>query len=86
MILTIKRCAFCHGANLEGIECLGATLTDSEFINNMDLEAIIEFLKVGRMINSENSISGGVMPGFAWLPEEELEEIAGYIKSNNPSN
>jgi len=82
----MNRCAFCHGANLEGIEGLGATLTDSEFINNMDLEAIIEFLKVGRMINSENSISGGVMPGFAWLPEEELEEIAGYIKSNNPSN
>ena len=77
----MSRCGFCHGANLEGIDGLGVTLIDSTFLKNMDLEETIEFLKVGRMINSEESISGGVMPGFSWLPEEELEEIAGYIKS-----
>ena len=77
----MSRCGFCHGANLEGIDGLGVTLIDSAFLQNMGLEETIEFLKVGRMINSEESISGGVMPGFAWLPEEELEEIAGYIKS-----
>ena len=77
----MSRCGFCHGANLEGIDGLGVTLIDSTFLQNMDLEETIEFLKVGRMINSEESISGGVMPGFSWLPEEELEEIAGYIKS-----
>ena len=77
----MSRCGFCHGANLEGIDGLGVTLIDSTFLKNMDLEETIEFLKVGRMINSEESISGGVMPGFSWLPEEELEEIADYIKS-----
>ena len=77
----MSRCGFCHGANLEGIDGLGVTLIDSTFLQNMDLEETIEFLKVGRMINSEESISGGVMPGFSWLPEEELEEIADYIKS-----
>ena len=77
----MSRCGFCHGANLEGIDGLGVTLIDSTFLQNMDLEETIEFLKVGRMINSEESISGGVMPGFSWLPEAELEEIAGYIKS-----
>ncbi len=77
----MSRCGFCHGANLEGIDGLGVTLIDSTFLQNMDLEETIEFLKVGRMINSEESISGGIMPGFSWLPEEELEEIAGYIKS-----
>ena len=77
----MSRCGFCHGANLEGIDGLGVTLIDSTFLKNMDLEETIEFLKVGRMINSEESISGGIMPGFSWLPEEELEEIADYIKS-----
>ena len=77
----MSRCGFCHGANLEGIDGLGVTLIDSTFLQNMNLEETIEFLKVGRMINSEESISGGVMPGFSWLPEVELEEIAGYIKS-----
>ena len=77
----MSRCGFCHGANLEGIDGLGVTLIDSTFLQNMDLEETIEFLKVGRMINSEESISGGVMPGFSWLPEVELEEIPGYIKS-----
>ncbi len=77
----MSRCGFCHGANLEGIDGLGVTLIDSTFLKNMDSEETIEFLKVGRMINSEESISGGVMPGFSWLPEEELEEIADYIKS-----
>ena len=43
----------------------------------------IEFLKAGRMPNSEDSISGGVMPGFNWLETSELEEITNFIKSKN---
>ena len=35
------------------------------------------------MQNAEDSVSGGVMPAFAWLQKEELEEIARYIKSVN---
>ncbi len=40
-------------------------------------------LKLGRMPNSDNSISGGVMPGFSWLSESELNEIASYLKTAN---
>jgi len=81
----LSRCGFCHGANLEGIDGLGVTLVDSAFLQNMDLEETVEFLKIGRMINSDDSISGGVMPGFSWLPEAELQDIAEYIKSSNIS-
>jgi len=45
---------------------------------------LVEMLTVGRMPNSDRSISGGVMPGFSWLSESELNEIAKYIKSADP--
>ena len=77
------RCGFCHGADLNGIEGLGITLKNSDFLKNMTTNEIIAFLKVGRMPNADDSISGGVMPGFSWLEESELEEIAEFIKVNN---
>ncbi len=49
----------------------------------MSTDQTIEFLKTGRMPNSEDSVSGGVMPGFNWLDSSELEEIAIFIKNNN---
>ena len=81
----LMRCGFCHGSNLEGVPGLGVALEDSLFLKNMDIKQTIEFLKAGRMPNSEDSISGGVMPGFSWLPETELEEIAAFIKSQKIS-
>jgi hypothetical protein len=51
----------------------------------MDIKQTVDFLKAGRMPNSEDSISGGVMPNFSWLPESELEEIATFIKSQKIS-
>ena len=77
------RCEVCHGASLEGIDGLGIGLQNSNFLIQANLEQIVHFLKSGRMPNAEDSISGGVMPAFAWLQEEELEEIASYVKSVN---
>ena len=72
-----------HGADLNGIDGLGVTLKDSMFLKDMSTDAIVEFLKIGRMPNSEDSISGGVMPGFNWLETSELDEIAVFIKERN---
>ena len=80
----LMRCGVCHGSELEGTG-LGVTLTDSLFLQNMNIKQTIEFLNAGRMPNSEDSISGGVMPSFSWLPESELEEIATFIKSQKIS-
>ena len=77
------RCEFCHGASLEGIDGLGVSLKNSNFLMQANLEQTINFLRSGRMPNTEDSVSGGIMPAFAWLPEEELEEIASYIRSVN---
>jgi len=81
----LMRCGFCHGSNLEGIPGLGTTLKDSLFLQNMNIQQTIQFLNAGRMPNSEDSISGGVMPSFSWLPDSELEAIAMYIKSQKIS-
>ena len=80
----LMRCGVCHGSNIEGTS-LGVTLADSLFLQNMDIKQTVDFLKAGRMPNSEDSISGGVMPNFSWLPESELEEIATFIKSQKIS-
>jgi cytochrome c553 len=76
-----SRCVFCHGSNLEGIPGLGVSIKDSMFLKKMNVDEIIIFLKEGRMSNSTDSISGGVMPGFSWLPDEEIKDIAVFIKS-----
>ena len=80
----LKRCVFCHGNNLEGVTSLGVSLKNSGFVTESSLEELVEMLAVGRMPNSNRSISGGVMPGFSWLSESELNEIAKYIKSAAP--
>ena len=79
----LKRCVFCHGNNLEGVASLGISLQNSDFVSESSQEELTEMLKLGRMPNSDNSISGGVMPGFSWLSESELNEIASYLKTAN---
>ena len=81
-----KRCVFCHGNNLEGVTNLGVGLMNSDFVTTTSLKELIEMLKVGRMPNSDSSITGGVMPGFSWLSESELNAIASYIKSTDLVN
>ena len=81
-----KRCVFCHGNNLEGVTNLGISLMNSDFVIETSLEELVEMLKVGRMPNSDNSITGGVMPGFSWLSESELNAVASYIKSTSSVN
>lgn len=76
-------CLACHGAGLEGVDGLGVSLTDSEFVGRKSVEELVVFLKVGRMPGDMDSVSGRPMPGFSWLPEVDLAEIAAYIKSRH---
>jgi mono/diheme cytochrome c family protein len=76
-------CLACHGAALEGIEGLGVSLADSPFVGRKSVPELVAFLKVGRMPGDPESVSGRPMPGFAWLPEADLVEIATYVKSTH---
>jgi mono/diheme cytochrome c family protein len=74
------QCAGCHGVDAGGFGGLGVSLVKSELVANSSASELIEFLKVGRMPDSPDSITGVPMPGFAWMPDEQLREVVLYIK------
>lgn len=74
-------CVACHGMDAGGVEGLGLSLVDSQLVASSDELALAEFLKVGRLPDSPDSVTGVPMPAFAWMNDEQLAEITGYLKS-----
>jgi len=73
--------AVCHGADAKGVEGLGLTLAGSQLVADSSQAELVELLKAGRMPGSPDSITGIPMPSFAWMPQGDLEEVAGYLKT-----
>ena len=76
----VANCIACHGAELEGVEGMGVGLAESAFISRKSVPELVAFLKVGRMPGDPESVMDRPMPGFGWLPEADLVEIATYLK------
>jgi mono/diheme cytochrome c family protein len=76
-------CIACHGADLTGVEGLGVNLVTSKFVGAQPADALLAFIKVGRMPDDPATVSGRPMPGFGWLPEAELAAIVAFVKSRN---
>ncbi|MDP6436493.1 MAG: cytochrome c [Gammaproteobacteria bacterium] len=74
-------CVACHGADANGVEGLGISLTGSQLITRSNESEIVAFLQVGRLPQAEDSITGVPMPAFAWMEPEQLDELAAYLKS-----
>ena len=77
----MTNCVACHGADAGGVEGLGLPLAGSQLVAQSSEAELVEFLKAGRMPGSPDSVTGIPMPSFAWLPQGELEEVAGYLKT-----
>ena len=77
-------CVACHGADGLGVEPLGVTLVGSPFVSSKSTEELIAMLKVGRLPDSMDSVKGRVMPGFAWMSDEQLTDLAVLLKAQNP--
>jgi len=75
------QCVACHGADARGIEGLGVSLVDSSYVVTSGVEGLTTFLKVGRMSNDPDSITGRPMPGFSWAGDAQLAEVAEYLRS-----
>lgn len=75
------QCISCHGFDALGVEGLGVSLVDSEFVSTSSQSELVEFLKVGRMPTDPGTVIGLVMPGFPWLAEQDLAALADYLKS-----
>ena len=74
-------CVACHGVDAKGVEGLGLSLVDSQLVASSDEAALADFLKAGRLPDSPDSVTGVPMPAFAWMSDEQLGEITGYLKS-----
>ena len=79
--LYTTHCVACHGADAQGVQGLGLNLVESQLVAGSDEAALAEFLKVGRLPDSPDSVTGVPMPAFAWMSDEQLTEITGYLKS-----
>ena len=79
----LLNCVACHGVQLEGVEGLGPSLARSSFVGRQSVQELVAFLKAGRMPDDPASVSGRSMPGFAWLTEADLVDIATYVKGQN---
>jgi mono/diheme cytochrome c family protein len=61
---------------------LGVTLVGSTYVQSKTEAELVEFLKVGRLPGQPGSVRNGVMPGFGYLLEAELQALAAYLRDD----
>jgi mono/diheme cytochrome c family protein len=79
-------CFACHGADARGVPGLGKTLVDSEYINGISDEELVQFLIVGRQPGDPLNTTGQLMPargGNPALTDQDLMDVVGYIRVLN---
>ncbi|MEZ5175434.1 MAG: cytochrome c [Acidimicrobiia bacterium] len=79
-------CAACHGPTAGGIDGLGKPLAPSEFVTSNTEDELVAFIKVGRPAGDPANTQGVDMPpkgGNPSLTDEDLHDVAAYIKSLN---
>ncbi len=76
-----RHCMTCHGLDGDGVPGLGVSLVASDFVATHSVGQLVEFLQAGRLPDDAGTIWGRSMPGFAWLPAEELSVLSVYVKN-----
>ena len=80
----IGTCSSCHGPDALGLPGLGKDLTTSTFVEGMDEEMFMEFIKVGRSTSDPANTTGVDMPpkgGNPALSDEDIVNIRAFIFS-----
>lgn len=84
----IASCSACHGADAKGLEGLGLPLAGSAFVNGLDDDALLTFVKSGRPVWDPESKTGVDMPpkgGNPSLDDAQIRTIIAYIRATNAS-
>lgn len=79
-------CAGCHAPNLGGLPGLGKPLAPSEFVLSQSESELAAFVTAGRPTSDPDNTTGVDMPqkgGNPSLDEQDLLDVAAYLKSNN---
>ena len=82
--LFTSTCTACHGQGGMGIEGLGKSMPDSEFIRSASDEELLAFIKVGRSTGDPDNTTGVDMPpkgGNPALSDEDIMDIIAYIRT-----
>ena len=79
-------CGACHGPDGAGIPNLGKSLIDSEFVDGLTDDELVDFIKVGRPMWDPENTTGIDMPakgGNPALSDDEIFAIVAYVRSLN---
>ncbi|MBE2182858.1 MAG: cytochrome c [Anaerolineae bacterium] len=79
-------CFACHGIRGAGVPGLGKPLVDSEFVDNLSDDELVDFMIVGRSASDPENTTGQAMPargGNPSLTDEDLFHVVAYIRSLN---
>jgi len=79
-----QTCANCHGPDGKGLPNLGKDLTTSEFVQSQSDQAVLAFVKQGRLSNDPGTTTGVPMPpkgGNPALTDEQILEIIAFIRT-----
>lgn len=79
-------CQLCHGPNGQGVEGLGKPWVNSDFIDGLDDEEMLEFLIEGRPADHPDNTTGIAMTprgGNSLLTDDDLRDVIAYMRSLN---
>ena len=79
-----QTCTNCHGPDGKGLPNLGKDLTTSEFVQSQSDQAVLAFVKQGRLPNDPGNTTGVPMPpkgGNPALTDEQILEIIAFIRT-----
>ncbi len=77
-------CSACHGQDAKGIQGVGPSLVNNEFVKSKSNAELVQFVIEGRPANHPENKTGIPMPpkgGFDILTEEEITDIVAYLKT-----
>ena len=79
-----QTCAACHGPDAKGQPNLGKDLTTSQFVRSQSDQALLAFIKQGRMPNDPGNTTGVPMPpkgGNSALTDAQILDIIAFIRT-----
>ena len=77
-------CRSCHGAVGEGVEGQGLDVRASAFIQDLDDDGLVAFIKKGRLADDPANTMGILMPpkgGNPLLKDQDIRDIVAYLRT-----
>jgi cytochrome c553 len=77
-------CRSCHGAAGEGVEGQGMDVRSSAFVQDRDDQALLAYVKKGRLASDPDNTTGILMPpkgGNPLLKDQDLRDIIAHLRT-----